>query len=129
MSLWGCLYPFLYIQGGRGYKEGNRVSYNMIPIRTPSLLTYVTNIFCRYKYLHLGEHDIWSSRFFWMVGRVIADPSLGLPNLYGVVPRVPILVSRHWRFSTEKEAATKELGGQHSSSATDPNISFKQGKP
>jgi hypothetical protein len=23
LSLWGCLYPSFYIQGGRGYKEGN----------------------------------------------------------------------------------------------------------
>jgi hypothetical protein len=28
----------------------------------------------------------------WMVGRVIADPSIGLPSLCGVVPQVSILV-------------------------------------
>jgi hypothetical protein len=43
-SPFGCLYPSFYIQGGRGYKEGNRVGYNMIPIRTLSLLTYYTYI-------------------------------------------------------------------------------------
>jgi hypothetical protein len=43
--LWGCLYRSFYIQGGQGYKEGNRVSYNMIPIRTLSLLAYFTYIF------------------------------------------------------------------------------------
>jgi hypothetical protein len=32
-------------------------------------------------------------------------------------------------FWTEKEAIAEELGGQHSSSAGDPNISFEQGKP
>jgi hypothetical protein len=40
----GCLYPSFYIQRGRGYKEGNRVGYNMIPIRTLSLLAYYTYI-------------------------------------------------------------------------------------
>jgi hypothetical protein len=40
----GCLYPSFYIQGGRGYKKGNRVGYNMIPIRTLSLLAYFTYI-------------------------------------------------------------------------------------
>jgi hypothetical protein len=34
----GCLYPSFYIQGDRGYKEGNRVGYNMIPDMTLSLL-------------------------------------------------------------------------------------------
>jgi hypothetical protein len=40
----GCLYPSFYIHMGRGYKEGNQVSYNMIPIRTLSLLAYFTVI-------------------------------------------------------------------------------------
>jgi hypothetical protein len=35
----------------------------------------------------------WSSGIFWMVGRVITDPSLGLPSPYEVVPEVLILVS------------------------------------
>jgi hypothetical protein len=34
-----------------------------------------------------------SSGIFWMVGRVIADPSLGHASPYEVVPRVLILVS------------------------------------
>jgi hypothetical protein len=40
-----CLYPSFYMQGGRGYKERNQVSYNMIPIKTLSLLAYFTYIF------------------------------------------------------------------------------------
>jgi hypothetical protein len=69
--------PHLLYPRGRGYKEGNRVGYNMITIMTLSLL---------------GEHAI----VLWNLldgGRVIVDPSLGLLSLCGVVPRVPILVS------------------------------------
>jgi hypothetical protein len=44
-----------FISRGRGYKEGNRVSYNKIPILTLSLLAYFTYIY-RYNYLRLGEH-------------------------------------------------------------------------
>jgi hypothetical protein len=40
----GCLYPSFYIQGMRGYKEGNRVGYNMILIKTLYLLIYFTYI-------------------------------------------------------------------------------------
>jgi hypothetical protein len=32
-------------------------------------------------------------------------------------------------FPPKKEATVEELGGQHSSSATDPNFFFEQGKP
>jgi hypothetical protein len=46
----------LYLGGGGGYKEGNRVDYNMISIRTLSLLAYFTYIFYRYNYLCLGKH-------------------------------------------------------------------------
>jgi hypothetical protein len=36
---WGCLYPSFHSQeGGRGYKKGNRVKYNMFSIMTLSLL-------------------------------------------------------------------------------------------
>jgi hypothetical protein len=35
-----------------------------------------------------------------MVGRVVADPSLGLPSLCGVLPRVPILVTERALGST-----------------------------
>jgi hypothetical protein len=89
LSLWGCLYPSFYIKGGRGYNEGNRVGYNMISIRTLSLLTYFTDI----AICALGNMP-WSSRIFLMVGRIIADRSLGLLSLCGVVPRVLILVTR-----------------------------------
>jgi hypothetical protein len=40
----GCLYPSFYIQGKRGYKEGNWVGYNVITIKTISLLDYFTYI-------------------------------------------------------------------------------------
>jgi hypothetical protein len=90
--LWGCLYRSFYIQGGQGYKEGNRVSYNMIPIRTLSLLAYFTYIFIDINFYAFGSTS-WSSRIFWMVGRVTTDPSLGIPCPYEVVPWVLILVS------------------------------------
>jgi hypothetical protein len=32
-------------------------------------------------------------------------------------------------FLPRKEAAAEELGGQHSPSATEPNVPFEQGKP
>jgi hypothetical protein len=44
-SFGGCLYPSFYIQVGQCYKEDNRVGYNMIPIRTLSLVAYFTHIF------------------------------------------------------------------------------------
>jgi hypothetical protein len=37
--------PLLLYPRGRGYKEGNRVNYNMILIKTLSLLAYFTYIF------------------------------------------------------------------------------------
>jgi hypothetical protein len=58
----GVPLPSFYIQGGQGYKEGNRVSYNMIPIRTLSLLAYFTYIFIDIIIYILGTS--WSSRFF-----------------------------------------------------------------
>jgi hypothetical protein len=45
--------------------------------------------FYRYNFLCLEEHVM----VFWMVGRVIMDPSLGLLSPCEVVPRVLILVS------------------------------------
>jgi hypothetical protein len=83
--LW-CLYLSFYIQVGRCYKEGNRVSYNIIPIRTLSLLAYFTYIFIDII-INVLESMTWSSRIFWMVSRVITDPSLGLPSPCGVVPQ------------------------------------------
>jgi hypothetical protein len=84
-SPWRCIYPSFYIQGGQGYKEGNRVGYNMIPIMTLSLLAYFTDISIDIIIYALGSTS-WSSRIFWMVDRVIADPSLGLLSPRGVVP-------------------------------------------
>jgi hypothetical protein len=40
----GVPLPLLLYPRGRGYKKGNRVSYNMILIITLSLLTYFTYI-------------------------------------------------------------------------------------
>jgi hypothetical protein len=91
----GVPLPSFYIQGGQGYKEGNRVGSNMIPIRTLSPLAYFTYIFIAINIYALGS---MTSTFgiFWMVSQVIADPFLGLPSLWGLVPRVPILVSSPW---------------------------------
>jgi hypothetical protein len=83
--------PLLLYPRGQGYKEGNRVRYNMISIKTLSLLTYFTHIFIDIIIYALGNTS-WYFGIFWMVGRVIADLSLGLLSLCGVVPRVPILV-------------------------------------
>jgi hypothetical protein len=88
----GCLYPSFYVQGGRGYKEGNRVSYNMIPIRTLSLLAYFTYILTDIITYALGSTS-WSSGIFWMVGQVIKDPSFGPPSPCEVVPWVLIIIS------------------------------------
>jgi hypothetical protein len=98
------LHLLLYTRG-RCYKEGNRVGYNMIPIRTLSLLIYFTNIFIDII-IYVVESMTWSSRIFWMVDRVVADPSLGLPSPCGMIPRVPILVTNkryrqsYWLFRT-----------------------------
>jgi hypothetical protein len=91
MSLLRCIYPSFYIQGGQDYKEGNRVGYNIAPIRTLSLLVYFTHIFIDII-IYVLLSTLWSFGIFWMVSRVIADPSLGLPSPYGMVLRVPILI-------------------------------------
>jgi hypothetical protein len=62
----GFLYPSYYVQGGEGYKEGSRVGYNMIPIRTLSLLFYFTYISMDIIIYALGSTS-WSSGIFWMV--------------------------------------------------------------
>jgi Trk-type K+ transport system membrane component len=61
--LLGCLYPSFYIQGGRGYKKIDRVSYNMIPIMTLSLLTYFTYILIDII-IYTLESMPWSSGVF-----------------------------------------------------------------
>jgi hypothetical protein len=81
----GVPLPHLLYPRGRDYKEGNRVSYNMILIRTLSLLVYFTDISIDIIIYVLGS-TAWFSEIFWMVGRVIADLSLGFPSPYGVVP-------------------------------------------
>jgi hypothetical protein len=52
---------------GRGYKEGNQVGYNMIPIMTLYLLAYFTYIIIDIIIYTLGITP-WSSGIFWMVG-------------------------------------------------------------
>jgi hypothetical protein len=42
---WGASTPPFISKGGGGYKKGNRVGYNMIPIRIIFLLAYFTYIF------------------------------------------------------------------------------------
>jgi hypothetical protein len=45
-----------------------------------------------YIFIYALMSTLWSSGNFWMVGRVIADLSLGLPNLCEVIPWVLILI-------------------------------------
>jgi hypothetical protein len=52
--LW-CLYRSFYIQGRSGYNESNRVDYNMIIIRTLSLLTYFIYIHIDIIFYALGS--------------------------------------------------------------------------
>jgi hypothetical protein len=51
---------FLYLSG-QGYKKGNRVSYDMILIRTLSLLYLFYIYFYRYNYICLEKHIM----IFW----------------------------------------------------------------
>jgi hypothetical protein len=88
----GGIYPSVYIQWRRGYKKGNRVGYNMILIRTLSLLAYFTYISIDII-IYALESTSWSSEIFWMVGWPIADPSLGLLSPCDVIPQVLILIS------------------------------------
>jgi hypothetical protein len=65
----GVTVPLLLYQRGRGYKEGNHVGYNMIPIRTISIcLVYIC--FYRYSYLRLKGHVM----AFWKMGRALGVP-------------------------------------------------------
>jgi hypothetical protein len=68
--VWGASTLSFYIQGGRGYKEGNRVGY-----------------------LCLGEHIL----VFWnLLDAELSHkgPSLGFPSPYEVIAPVLILISR-----------------------------------
>jgi hypothetical protein len=67
LSPGGSSTPPFVCNGGRGYKEGNRVGYNMIPIRTLSLFAYFTYISIDIIFYALGSMS-WSSRIFWMMG-------------------------------------------------------------
>jgi hypothetical protein len=72
----GTTAPPFISKEGRGYKEGNRVGYNMIPIMTLSLLAYFTYIFI-YIIIYALWSTSWYSGIFWMVGWVISEPHLG----------------------------------------------------
>jgi hypothetical protein len=67
----------------------------MFPIRTLFLHVYFTYIFIDVIFYALRSMA-WSSRIFWVVDRVVADPSLGLSIPCEVVPLVLILVSNPW---------------------------------
>jgi hypothetical protein len=56
----GVTPPLLYIKRARGYKEGNHVGYNKIPIRTLSLVACFTYIFIDIIMYALGSTP-WSS--------------------------------------------------------------------
>jgi hypothetical protein len=58
--------PLLLYQGARGYKEGNRVGYNMIQIKILSLLGYFTYIFIDIIIYAWGaRHDHLQSSRWW----------------------------------------------------------------
>jgi hypothetical protein len=65
--LGGASTPPFYIQGVRGYKKGNRVGYNMTPIRTLSVHAYFIDISIDIIIYALGRTP-WSSGIYWMVG-------------------------------------------------------------
>jgi hypothetical protein len=65
----------------------------MISIMTLSLTAYFTHIFIDIIIYALGSTP-WSFENFWMVGRVIKDPSLSLPSPCEVVTWVLIFISR-----------------------------------
>jgi hypothetical protein len=79
----------------------------MILIRTLSLLAYFTYILIDIIIYALVS-TLWSSGIFWMVGRVVKDPSLGLPSPYEVVPRVLILIITLFRILFGAEAVLPE---------------------
>jgi hypothetical protein len=58
-----CLYPSFYIQWGEVIRKVNRVGYNMIPIKTLSLLTFYTYILIDIIIYTLGSMP-WSSEIF-----------------------------------------------------------------
>jgi hypothetical protein len=92
LSFVGCLYPSFYTQGGQGYNEDNRVGYDMISIMTLSLLVYFIYISMDII-IYTFRSTSWSSEIFWMVGRVVTNPSFDLPSPCEVVPWVLILVT------------------------------------
>jgi hypothetical protein len=87
----GVPLPLLLYLRGRGVKESNRVGYNMIPIRTLSLLAYFIDIYI-YNHLCLREHVMIIYNLL-DGGPSHSESLLGLPSLYGVVSWVPILIT------------------------------------
>jgi hypothetical protein len=88
---WGCLYPSFYIQVGKVTKKVTESVTTLSQSRL-SLLAYFT-YFLIDIIIYAAGSTPRSSGIFWMVGQVIADPSLGLLTLCDIVPRVLILVS------------------------------------
>jgi hypothetical protein len=60
---YGVPLPLLSYPRGQDYKEGNLVGYNMISIKTLSLLAYFTYIFIDII-IYALESTAWSSRIF-----------------------------------------------------------------
>jgi hypothetical protein len=62
----GLPLPLLFISRGRDFKEGNRDSYNTIPISTLSLLVYFTCILINIIIYALGStHGPLQSSIWW----------------------------------------------------------------
>jgi hypothetical protein len=113
--LWVPL-PLLLYSRGRCYKEDNRVGYNMISIRTLSLLACFTYISIDIIIYALGSTS-WSSEIFWMVGQVVTDPSLGLSSPCEVVPQVLIPVNAEvyldWEMTIDNKFSSHLVHEQH----------------
>jgi hypothetical protein len=62
----GLPLPVLLYPRGLNYKEGNRVGYDMVPIRTLSLLACFTYISIDMISYALGTMS-WSSGIFWIL--------------------------------------------------------------
>jgi hypothetical protein len=86
-----CLYPSFYIQGGEVIRKVTEsvTTWSQLKLYL-YFLFYI--YFHRYNFLCLGS-TLWSSRIFWMVGRIEADLSLGLPGPCEMIPWVLILVN------------------------------------
>jgi hypothetical protein len=62
--------PSFYIQGDIDYKEGNYISYDMIPIKALFLLVYFTYISI-YIAIYIMGNTLKPSGVFWKMGQVL----------------------------------------------------------